>query len=128
MILSKPEPIVVPETESKVFPHEWIYSLTIIAPTVSSGKVRFELLPYSAERKEIGPGSLVEVLETHDLFKAVQEVPEVLQAYMAILAAVEPLRSWVAVNTVKKVKPANLLNEDIAPDPSEDNPDTLDPD
>ena len=49
--------------------------------------------PYNSLTKEIGGGT-VKNIHVRDLWKAVQEVPEVAVAMNAILAAVEPLDAW----------------------------------
>ncbi len=87
-------PVVIPPIEEKTFPDLWIYSINIIAPTIDSGRVQIELLPYNYDNKEIFPGNH-QVISTDDLWAAANEVPEIAQAMGAIFMAIEPLRTWI---------------------------------
>lgn len=95
MILEKPEPLVIEATTQKEFPHEWVYSFTVMSPSISQGRARFELLPYNSTTKEIGEGKYMEVLDVQDLFDCVTNVPEAAIAYKAILEAIGPVREYI---------------------------------
>ena len=87
-------PVIIPPVEEKTFPDLWIYSINIIAPTTTSGRVQIDLLPYSSDRQEIYPGNH-QILSTDDLWSAINEVPEVAQAMGAIFLAIDPLKQWL---------------------------------
>ena len=95
MILEKTEPLIIQATSEKEFPHEWVSNFLVHCPSLTSGRAKFELLPYNSSTKEIGEGKYMETLEVDDLFACVTEVPEAYAAYNAILAAIEPIRAWV---------------------------------
>ena len=48
-----PNPITIPAQAEKSYPDLWIRNFSIVAPTVSSGNVRIELLPYNDSTEEI---------------------------------------------------------------------------
>ena len=88
-------PIVIPAIPEKVFSEQWVYNLNVHAPTVSTGAVNIELLPYDPNSQEIGAGSLVQSVRTDRLWEAINEVPEVAAAFQAVIACVGPLRTWI---------------------------------
>jgi hypothetical protein len=88
-------PIVIPAIPEKVFSEQWVYNLNVHAPTVSTGAVSIELLPYDPAGQEIGSGSLVQSVRTDRLWEAISEVPEVATAFQAVIACVGPLRTWI---------------------------------
>jgi hypothetical protein len=96
MPLENPNPVVVPQVSEKVFPHLWIYNINVHAPTVTTGRITIETLPYNNDEQIIGSGNFVESIHTDDLWGAVNEVPEVAIAMGSIFNAIEPLRKWVA--------------------------------
>lgn len=96
MILSNPTPVIVPTVGEKQFNDLWLYNIHIHAPSVESGCINIETLPYNSSLKEIGPSSYMVPLQTSDLWNAVNEVPEVAVAMSSIFAAIEPLRAWIA--------------------------------
>lgn len=95
MALPNSNPIVIPSHEAKIFPHLWLYSVSIMAPDINYGKITIEQLPYNADTQEIGDGSMVMPISTDKLWEAVNEVPEVAMAMGAIFAALEPLKNWI---------------------------------
>jgi hypothetical protein len=100
MTLTNPNPVVIPPQPEQVFPHLWLSDIIIAAPTTSEGMVYIKTLPYNQDNKTIGNPNEQVVLQTHDLWAAVNEVPEVAAAMFAIFQAVEPLRTWInAKNT-----------------------------
>jgi hypothetical protein len=94
MPLENPNPIVVPQTPEKAFPHLWIYNIIVHAPSTTTGHITIETLPYNGDEQIIGEGRFVETIHTSDLWEAVNEVPEVAMAMGAIFNAIEPLRIW----------------------------------
>ena len=88
-------PIVIPAIPEKVFSEQWVYNLNVHAPTVSTGAVSIELLPYDPIGQEIGSGSLVQAVRTDRLWQAINEVPEVAAAFQAVIGCVGPLRTWI---------------------------------
>jgi hypothetical protein len=93
MILNNEQPIIIPATEEKQFPHLWLKNIRIDSNSVDQGMIMISAAPYNSLTKEIGGGT-VKNIHVRDLWKAVQEVPEVAVAMNAILAAVEPLDAW----------------------------------
>jgi hypothetical protein len=96
--INRDNPITEPAVPEKTYPHNWVYKLNISAPDTSSATVRFALIPYNYNTKELHPQGLeyTEILDCDDLFTAIDEVPEVATAYNAIINAIEPLKTWLA--------------------------------
>ena len=109
MPIPAPSTVSIPAAPAKELPDQWIYNLLVHAPTVSSARVAIELLPYNASERNIGPADLMESLATDSFFQCVQEVPEALAAYTAVMAAVNPIREWLAAQA------AAAAAEDPAP-------------
>jgi len=78
---------------AKTFDDLWIKSVVIRTPDDGTGYVKLETRAYDYADSEFGPDA--ESITTDQLWQATQEVPEVAAAFAAILAAVEPLRTWV---------------------------------
>lgn len=98
MTLTNPIPVVIPPQPEQVFPHLWLSDIIVSAPTTSEGMIYIKTLPYNQDSKTINKQDGEVILQTHDLWKAVNEVPEVAQAMIAIFQAVEPLREWINRN------------------------------
>jgi len=94
------QPIVVPPVPGETYTEQWIYNLVVHSPAINSGRVQIQLLPFDPTVPKIGPGELLENIETDRLWDAVAEVPEVAAAMQAVLAAVGPLRAWIAAQAV----------------------------
>lgn len=107
MPLINPTPIEIPATEPKQFPHVWLSNIIVHAPSTTSGRITIECLPYNGDTGEIGEGKYMQAISTSDLWKAVEEVPEVAQAMGAIFAAIEPLKTWVAEQETLENQPEN---------------------
>jgi hypothetical protein len=90
------QPIVVPPVPGETYTEQWIYNLVVHSPAINSGRVQIQLLPFDPVTPKIGPGELLENIETDRLWDAVAEVPEVAAAMQAVLDAVGPLRAWIA--------------------------------
>ena len=93
--LTNPNPVTIEPTEAKEYPHLWLYNIIVHSPTPTSGRVCIETLPYNSDTKEIGSGENMVAIQTDDLWAAVDEVPEVAQAMLAIFNAIQPLRTWI---------------------------------
>lgn len=104
MTLTNPNPVVIPPQPEKTFPHLWLSDIIVSAPSTSEGMIYIKTLPYNQESKTIGSPNDQVILQTHDLWKAVNEVPEVAQAMGAIFLAVEPLRNWINGGQVTTVE------------------------
>ena len=98
MTLTNPNPVVIPAQPEQTFPHLWLSDIIVSAPTTSEGMIYIRTLPYNQDDKAIGNANDQVILQTHDLWRAVSEVPEVAQAMGAIFLAVEPLRAWLQNN------------------------------
>ena len=94
------QPIVVPPVPGETYTEQWIYNLVVHSPAINSGRVQIQLLPFDPTAPKIGPGELLENIETDRLWDAVAEVPEVAAAMQAVLDAVGPLRDWIAAQVV----------------------------
>ena len=111
MAIQPEQPIVVPAVPKKIFTEQWVYNLVVHAPTLTTGNVRIELLPYDPTTQEIGPGTLNQPVYTDKLWEAVAAVPEVAIAFQAVIDCVAPLRTWIEaqnepVPTPEPVTPA----------------------
>jgi NDP-sugar pyrophosphorylase family protein len=105
MAIVPPTPIVIPAIPEKTFSEQWVYNLNVHAPTVSTGVVNIELLPYNSETQEIGAGSLMQPVRTDKLWQAINEVPEVAVAFQAVIDCVEPLRAWIELQNNPVIPP-----------------------
>ena len=105
MPLQNPNPIIIPTTAEKSFPHLWLYNINIHAPSINTGRISIETLPYNSDNLEIGAGDMMIPISTDQLWEAVNEVPEVAQAMAAIFAAVEPLRDWTNKTGIYSIAP-----------------------
>jgi hypothetical protein len=94
------QPIVVPPVPGETYTEQWIYNLVVHSPAINSGRVQIQLLPFDPVAPKIGPGELLENIETDRLWDAVAEVPEVAAAMQAVLVAIGPLRAWIAARSV----------------------------
>lgn len=93
MTLNNQQPIVIPATEEKTFPHLWLKNIHIHSDSLTKGMIMISASPYNSSTKEIGDG-VVKNIHVMNLWKAVDEVPEVALAMNAILEAIEPLEAW----------------------------------
>jgi hypothetical protein len=107
------QPIVVPPVPGETYTEQWIYNLVVHSPAINSGRVQIQLLPFDPVAPKIGPGELLENIETDRLWDAVAEVPEVAAAMQAVLAAVGPLRDWIAA----QVEPEPESEPEAEPEP-----------
>jgi hypothetical protein len=105
MPITSDTPLEIPATKKKVYDQLFIYNLVVHAPSASTGKIRIELLPFNATTGDLGPSANMLTLETNDLWKCVAEVPEVQQAFGAIIAAIPAVKTWVATQEELKNNP-----------------------
>lgn len=95
MTLTNPTPVVIPPQPEQVFPHLWLTDIIVASNKTTEGSIYIQTLPYNQETQTIGNRTDAAVIQTNDLWKAVNEVPEVAAAMIAIFEAVEPLRAWI---------------------------------
>ena len=117
MPIPNPNPVITPSIPSQDFEDLWLYNILIHSPSVSSGLISIETLPYNSEAQQIGPSQYMVPIRTDQLWKAVSEVPEVTAAMNAIFAAIEPLRAWCELqNTASEISTevSNIQSEEIA--------------
>jgi hypothetical protein len=107
------QPIVVPAVPAETYTEQWIYNLVVHSPAINSGRVQIQLLPFDPTVPKIGPGELLENIETDRLWDAVAEVPEVAAAMQAVLAAVGPLRAWIAAQVELEPNPDDHPEENL---------------
>lgn len=89
-------PIQAPAVPPKVYPIQWIRNLQVTAHDPNAeGKLYVEILPMSQDRELFWGNGSIEV-STDKLFQAMAEVPEVAQAFGAILNCIKPLQDWIA--------------------------------
>jgi hypothetical protein len=81
--------------EARVYPDLWIKSIVIRTANAQQGYIKIETLAYDGATQEIS-NSRAESITTDKLLEAAAQVPEVAAAYSSILAAVAPLRQWIA--------------------------------
>ena len=110
------QPIVVPPVPGETYTEQWIYNLVVHSPAINSGRVQIQLLPFDPVAPKIGPGELLENIESDRLWDAVAEVPEVAAAMQAVLDAVGPLRAWIAAQSVVP-EPEPELEEELESEP-----------
>jgi hypothetical protein len=114
MTLTNPNPVVIPAQPEQTFPHLWLSDIVVSAPSTSEGMIYIRTLPYNQGTQTIGSNNDQVILQTHDLWRAVNEVPEVAQAMGAIFQAVEPLRAWLNGGTSNVVTtPDPIEVEDV---------------
>jgi hypothetical protein len=106
------QPIVVPAVPAETYTEQWIYNLVVHSPAINSGRVQIQLLPFDPTVPKIGPGELLENIESDKLWDAVAEVPEVAAAMQAVLDAVGPLRDWIAAQVESELEPEAELEEE----------------
>lgn len=94
-MIPNPTPVITDPVPSKTYDELWIYSLTAISPTVDSGRISIELLPYNRTLNELGPSDAKVAISTDRFFQALQEVPELAAAFNAVIAAVPATRAWI---------------------------------
>ncbi len=97
--LTNPNPVITEPIPAKEFPHLWLYNVHVHSPSITSGMVNIETIPYNSDTQELGSGENMVRISTDDLWGAVNEVPEVATAMLAIFNAVEPLRNWIAAKS-----------------------------
>ena len=88
------EPIVAPPQPPKAYPIVWIRNLQIQAHNPSGeGHLYLEIVPMAEDRELLYSATME--LKTDELYRAMSEVPELAQAFGAILVAVKPLKAWI---------------------------------
>ena len=95
MPIQPEQPIVVPAVSEKIYTQQWIHSLAVHAPTLTTGELRVQMLPYDPITQEIGPDQFNQQIYTKQLWEAVAAVPEVAIAFQAVIDCVAPLRTWI---------------------------------
>lgn len=99
MTLNNTQPIIIPAMEQKEFPHLWLNNIHINTQSTTQGMAIISISPYNSQTQEIGD-AIIKNIVVHDLWKAISEVPEVAVAMRAILAAIEPLETWSANQSI----------------------------
>lgn len=95
MPLPLPEPVTRPAIEAKEYPFVWLYNVIIHAPgPAHEARVQVEVLPMAADGDLLW--SAMDTIKSEEFMRAIAEVPEVAAAYQATLAAVLPMKAWVA--------------------------------
>jgi hypothetical protein len=117
MTLTNPNPVIIPAQPAQEFPHLWLKDIVISAPTTDQGMIYIDTVPYNQETKLIGDRENAVAIQTHDLWKAVNEVPEVAQAMFAIFQAVEPLRAWLDAKNTPVEPVIELIEEELTQTP-----------
>jgi len=113
MPINNPNPVIIPPTPEIVYPHIWLYNISVHAPTVNSGRITIETLPYNADTQSIGSRDRFQMIETDRLWSAVAEVPEVAIAMQAIIDAVMPLKNWIDAQNQPPMIPDVVEESDI---------------
>ena len=105
MPIANETPLVLPPTPGEAFPHLWLYGITVLAPTVSTGAITIDALPFNADTGRMASGDHVQRIQTDQLWLAAQQVPEVGAAIAAIVAAFDPLKAWIAAKEATAAQP-----------------------
>jgi len=113
MPITNPNPVVIPPTPQVTYPHIWLYNIMIHAPTINTGRINIETLPYNGDIQSIASGEYVQTIQTDRLWSAVAEVPEVAQAMQAIIDAVAPLKNWIDLQNQPPVVPVTSEVVDV---------------
>lgn len=113
MPLPNPNPVIIPPTPEQDFADLWLYNIIIHAPSIDSGLIRIETLPYNGDTQEIASGQYMVPITTDQLWKAVNEVPEVETAMNAIFAAIEPLRNWIDAQHQEPVIEEGTITDNV---------------
>lgn len=101
------DPVVVPSTIEKVYPHIWIYNLIIHAPsTTSEARMTIEYYPMSDDG-ELYTKDGIKTITTNEFLRCSREVSEVGNAYNAVLAAIIPANNWIIAEKEKAEEAAN---------------------
>jgi hypothetical protein len=120
MKLTNPNPVIIPPTPEQVFPHLWLSDIIVASPSQKEGMIYIKTLPYNQDTQSIGIVDDAIIIQTQDLWKAVNEVPEVAAVMFAIFQAVEPLRAWVNGGTPSVVTSPEPQEEVIVDEPIEE--------
>ncbi len=91
-MLTFDEPIIAPPVPPKAYPIVWIRNLQVQAhdPT-GEGKLYLEIVPMAEDRELLHTATIQ--IQTDELFSIMEAVPEVSQAFGAILNCVKPLQA-----------------------------------
>jgi hypothetical protein len=96
IMIQAEQTITIPAVTEKTFGEQWVYNLSVHAPTPTTGRVSVELLPYNSQTGELGPSEFIQSFSTDKLWESIQEVPEMATAFSAIIAAVPAMKAWLA--------------------------------
>jgi hypothetical protein len=121
MPIPAPTPLAldeVPATAAKTYPDLWLDKIVIGMPTQTEGFAQIQTRYYDGATGEILTGEQGDagMIFIRDLPAAIAAVPEVAAAMGAIIAAIEPLRTWQDAQNAPVEEPAP--EEDPAPDPA----------
>jgi hypothetical protein len=95
MAIPNPNPVVLPPRDEQQFPHVWLKTINISAPTSASpGWFRIEFCPYNSSTGQ-GLWDDVSVVTSESLFQMVNEIPLAATAMNAIFEAFPHIREWV---------------------------------
>jgi hypothetical protein len=104
MLLPNQTPIETPAVAAKVYDRLHLYSLTAIQPTGDSGSITVELLPATADG-ELATGDNVQRMSC-PLYPAINEVPELAAAFVAVIAAIPATQAWLAAQQPQEDAPS----------------------
>lgn len=94
MLIPNQNPLVIPAVAEKTFPHMWIKNINIVSNSKTHGVLQFTLSPYNGQTDEVHD-SILKTIMVDDLWKAIEEVPELGLAFVKIMEAVTPLEAWL---------------------------------
>ena len=122
MAIPRDEPYVTPPEPEKTYDSVWLSNINI-EMSQTEGRLNIKCLPYDSTTQELNMGleGGIEYIRTNDLWKAIAEVPEVMDAMDAITAAVVPLREWIDTERLKVV---GINPPEPEPEPVDDEEDT----
>jgi len=128
MAIPRDEPYITPPEPEKTYDSIWLNSINIEI-TQTEGRLNIKCLPYNSTTQELNMGleGGIEWIRTRDLWKAIDEVPEVKDAMDAITTAIVPLREWINTETLKVIginPPEPEPEPQPEPEPVDDEEDT----
>lgn len=93
MLIENNNPITIPATEEKTFPHWWVKSIHVNTPSpTSKGTAHILICPYNSNTKEV-LNQESEMIMIDDVWSEAQDKPEVAAAIQAIVEAVNVLKN-----------------------------------
>jgi hypothetical protein len=93
MPIENNNPITIPATEEKTFPHWWVQSIHVSTPSpTKAGHANITICPYNSTTQEVFSSSRESII-VDNIWDEAQAKPEVAAAINAIIEAVNVLKN-----------------------------------